>query len=126
MPEKSLVDTTLRQAGVIVNDVAVQHTENDHTAHTIVIPDWGHVLHLELTNTQSSLRICRPTEDELNESTGLERVILTEDGNWDPEDPIHNERERIAMKRNDFGHMPGLLVVIFYMWLECYPPQSTY
>ena len=43
----------------------------------------------------------------MDESTGLERVILTDDRIWDPEDPIHNERERVAIKRRDLGHIPA-------------------
>ena len=118
----------MRQAGVIVNDVAVQHTENDHTAHAIVIPDRGHVLHLELTNTQSSLRIRRPTEDdELDESAAglhVERATLTDDIGFGIRRVQFTMKEReLRLKGEILGTYP--LVTIFHMWLVCYPKQFT-
>jgi len=90
----------MRHAGIIVNDIAVQHSADDHFAHTILIPDRGYKLRLELHNTQSSLIIHRPTKEELD---SLERVEITAPGEWIPDDPVHNEMENIAMSRRKYG-----------------------
>ena len=72
----------MRTAGIIVNDIAAQHLYvGDSEAHSIIIPDRGYKLDLELINSQSSLRIRRPTKDELMK---LERVELTLPTVWDP------------------------------------------
>ena len=74
----------MRTAGIIVNDIAAQHSfVGDSEAHSIIVPDRGYKLDLELINTQSSLRIRRPTDDELKK---LEKVELTLPTEWDPFD----------------------------------------
>ena len=74
----------MRRAGVVVNDIAAQHSfVGDKEAHSIIIPDRGYQMDLELINTQSSLRIRRPTNDELGT---LERVEITLQTAWDPFD----------------------------------------
>ena len=87
----------MRTAGIVVNDIAAQHSfVGDSEAHSIIIPDRGYKLELELINTQSSLRIRHPTDDEL---TKLERVELTLPTVWDPFDSHYNALEAIANHR---------------------------
>ena len=87
----------MRTAGIIVNDIAAQHSfVGDSEAHSIIVPDRGHKLDLELINTQSSLRIRRPTDDELKK---LEKVELTLPTEWDPFDSHYNTLEAIAKHR---------------------------
>ena len=87
----------MRTAGIIVNGIAAQHSfVGDSEAHSIIVPDRGYKLDLELVNTQSSLRIRRPTDDELEK---LEKVELTLPTEWDPFDSHYNLLEAIAKHR---------------------------
>jgi len=49
-----------------------------------------------IINTQSSLRIRRPTENELGT---LERVEITLQSAWDPFDDHYNQLESIAKEK---------------------------
>ena len=55
----------MRAAGLIVHDIAVQHADLDiEEPHAIIVPDGKDALQLDLMNTQSVLKIRRPTEEE--------------------------------------------------------------
>ena len=54
----------IRTAGIIVNDIAVQHSIKQDS-HCILFPERNVTLQLELKDTQSVLPIRRPTLDEL-------------------------------------------------------------
>ena len=98
--ERSLISPfVMRAAGLIVHDTAVQHASLDiEEPHAIIVPDRKYTLQLDLMNTQSVLKIRRPTEEELQT---LERVELTLPAEWNPFDPHYDDLERIAVKRKN-------------------------
>ena len=89
----------LRNAGVVVNDIALQHASGATDAHSIIIPDRDLSLKLQLQDTQSVLPIRRPTDDELKH---LEQVELILPREWNPYDPFYDELERSAIARSNY------------------------
>ena len=79
--------------------MAVQHAGNDMYSHTIVIPERGYILPLELVNAKSSLLIRRPAKEEMDT---CERVEVTARNEWDPQSPTLVEMENIAIARRKY------------------------
>ncbi len=89
----------LRAAGVVVNDVALQHTspdDRDVTTHCIVIMDpTPFVIPLNLDGIMSGFLTRKPTWDEINDPEGTDvlHFYLTPSEPWNPRDPLYADIE---------------------------------
>lgn len=91
----------MRCHGVLVDEVALQHS--DSSSHSITIPtDVGSLLiPLRLAGTMSGFDTRKPTDEEI---LTLPRVEVTSPIPWNPYDPVHASNELAATRRRDGSH----------------------
>jgi hypothetical protein len=95
MEHSLLCPNQVRSNGIIVNDVPkhLAPTISD-TTHSIVFPEDNISLPLELQGMISKLTIRLPRMDEIEQCRWL---VLTNEAEWDPYDPIFLEKEHAAL-----------------------------
>ena len=98
MPTHLINPFQLREFGVEVNEVPMQHlppSERTQRAHSISVPDKQLFIPLTLEGTMSGFTSRKPTWDEVNDTDELDvtHVYMTEDRDWDPYDSTYSVEE---------------------------------